>query len=56
MISDAHLFIEVLRPGARVPDGVLTALEAGQSYTLNAVVWGVAVPLFLLLTARLYDV
>jgi hypothetical protein len=49
MTSEADKFIETVPPGARVPDGVLNALEAGQSYTLNAAIWGVAAPLLLCL-------
>jgi hypothetical protein len=48
MTNDAGSLIDALPPGAHVPDGVLIALEAGQSYTLNAVIWGAAVPLLLL--------
>lgn len=47
--SGAHSYIDQPPPGATVPHPVLTALEAGQSYSLQAVVWGVAVPLLLLL-------
>ena len=46
--SDAYKIIDVVRPDARIPDGVLAALEAGQSYTLNAVIWGAVVPLLVL--------
>jgi hypothetical protein len=49
LTSDAHRFIEVLPPSAHVPEGVLSALEAGETYTLNAVIWGAAVPLIALL-------
>jgi hypothetical protein len=49
MTGEAHRFIDVVPPGARVPEGVLKVLEAGQSYTLNAAIWGAAVPLLLCL-------
>lgn len=49
LTSDAHRFTEVLPPGAHVPEGVLSALEAGETYTLDAVIWGAAVPLIALL-------
>jgi len=49
LTHDAHSYIGELPPGATVPEPVLTALEAGQAYSLQAVIWGAAAPLFLLL-------
>jgi hypothetical protein len=49
MTNEAHRFIDVVPPGARVPKGVLEALDAGQSYILNAAIWGAVVPLLLFL-------
>jgi hypothetical protein len=42
---DAYSYIDMLPPGATVPNPVLIALQAGQSWTLNAVIWGAALPL-----------
>ena len=49
LTREAHSYIDQLPPGGTVPQPVLTALEAGQAYSLQAVVWGAAVPLLLLL-------
>jgi len=49
LYSDARNYIDQLPPGATVPQPILTAVEAGQAYSLQAVVWGAAVPLILLL-------
>lgn len=53
LTSDAHSYIDLLPPAATVPEPVLEALEAGQSYTFNALVWGAGVPLCLLLVGWL---
>lgn len=49
LTRNAHNFIDQLPPGATVPQPVLIALEAGQAYSLQAVIWGAVMPLFLLL-------
>lgn len=49
LTSDAYSYIDQLPPGTTVPQPVLTALEAGQAFSLHAVVWGAAVPVSLLL-------
>lgn len=47
--SDAHSYIDMLPPGATVPEPVLTALAAGQSWIREAVIFGATLPLCLLL-------
>jgi hypothetical protein len=49
--SDAHRYIDMLPPGAKVPEAALTALAAGQSWIREAVIFGAALPLCLLLMA-----
>ena len=51
LTHEAHSFIDHLPAGATVPQPILTALEAGQAYSLQAVTWGAAVPLLLLLVS-----
>jgi hypothetical protein len=45
LMTDAYSSIDQMPPGSDMPPEVLAVLKAGQSYTLNAVIWGAAIPL-----------
>ncbi len=51
LTSDANSYVSQIPAGARVPQPILAALEAGQSLTLNAVIWGAVAPLCILMIA-----
>lgn len=51
LTSDADSYISQIPAGARMPEPILAALEAGQSMTLHAVIWGAVAPLFILIIA-----
>jgi ABC-type phosphate transport system permease subunit len=49
IIHDAKQFISAQPPGALIPEEILDALDSGQSYVLRAAIFGIAVPIGLLI-------
>jgi hypothetical protein len=47
--QDALSFIDSVAPGERIPQAVLNALGAGQSYQRNALIFGLFIPMAALL-------